>query len=316
LRTRTIATSGLDARRLTAGQRRTLATLPLRLIDALRNETGCLRAAGWNLPPGGRMTTWLRSEPVPAAVRAPRTGQRRTPPITTARLALAGRPLPHIEDAIRVGEAVRNAAIGSADRLQPGRVPIELSGHGFAGPAGHRHAFYLPEDADDDGFIDHVLIHAPGTLSGDAVRALARMPDRGLWLDASVTWQLILEGVWSSASDSGSRYGERAGVWRSATPYLRPWHRKRGFGTAEQIGKECASRGLPHVESVTVLPAVTIRGRPRRPVHFHRFRSRSSGPQPDAHGSVVEVAFAHAVAGPLALGYGCHYGLGIFVPVA
>jgi CRISPR-associated protein Csb2 len=30
---------------------------------------------------------------------------------------------------------------------------------------------------------------------------------------------------------------------------------------------------------------------------------------------MVEITFREALAGPLALGFGCHYGLGMFAPV-
>ena len=37
--------------------------------------------------------------------------------ITTARFVLYGKPLPRIEDAVRIGEALRTAAMGRAKRL-------------------------------------------------------------------------------------------------------------------------------------------------------------------------------------------------------
>jgi CRISPR-associated protein Csb2 len=37
--------------------------------------------------------------------------------------------------------------------------------------------------------------------------------------------------------------------------------------------------------------------------------------QPDALGRFVELTFEDPLAGPLALGFGCHFGLGLFTPV-
>jgi CRISPR-associated protein Csb2 len=48
-------------------------------------------------------------------------------------------------------------------------------------------------------------------------------------------------------------------------------------------------------------------------VHFHRFRSKRGLRQPDRNGSLLSLTFADPVAGPLALGFSCHYGLGMFV---
>jgi CRISPR-associated protein Csb2 len=67
---------------------------------------------------------------------------------------------------------------------------------------------------------------------------------------------------------------------------------------------------------IDALRAETGDLRERRPVHFHRFRSKRGLRQPDVHGSMIEIAFARPVAGPLALGFGCHYGLGMFAPNA
>jgi CRISPR-associated protein Csb2 len=47
---------------------------------------------------------------------------------------------------------------------------------------------------------------------------------------------------------------------------------------------------------------------------FIRFRSKRGLTQPDAQGSFWKLTFAKPIAGPLALGFGCHYGLGMFKP--
>lgn len=60
------------------------------------------------------------------------------------------------------------------------------------------------------------------------------------------------------------------------------------------------------------LPTVKVRDRPRRSVHFHRFRSKRGLRQPDTQGCFLRLTFAEPVTGPLALGFGCHYGLGMF----
>ncbi len=314
-RDRTISELGLESRRLTKAQKRVIAMLPDRLIDALRVETGDLRAAGWNLPPGGRMVTYYR--PRSGVATAPRRPHRagRAKPITTARLALAGRPLPRIEDAVRIGELVRAATLRAADRIGNGKgVPSEISGHGSDKELNHRHAFYLPEDADGDGFIDHVVIHAPGGLSRQAVEAIDQLHRRGLWTRDGEEWAVVFEGAWDAPAATDSRYCQAARKWVSITPYLHPWYAKQNFGVIDQLRRECAERGLPTPVAVGILPSIRIADRERRSVHFHRFRSKRGLRQPDSRGSIVEITFAETVSGPLALGFGCHYGLGIFAP--
>ena len=69
------------------------------------------------------------------------------------------------------------------------------------------------------------------------------------------------------------------------------------------------------VESVYVreLAAVDIGGSRRHALHFHRFRSRGREKQFDTAGALLEVTFPVPLNGPLAMGYGSHFGLGLFV---
>ncbi|MGH7466174.1 MAG: type I-G CRISPR-associated protein Csb2, partial [Longimicrobiales bacterium] len=176
----------------------------------------------------------------------------------------------------------------------------------------HMHAFYLPEDADGDGFIDHILIHAPGGLCSRAIAALDGVPR--LWTDSGNEWRTVFMGSWLVPAESGSMYCDVGKAWLSVTPYLHPWHSKPGFGVVEQIRRECGQRGMPEPAVVRAVDSIPVHGRERRPVHFHRFRSKRGLHQPDRHGSMIAISFAEPIAGPLALGFGCHYGLGMFAP--
>lgn len=54
------------------------------------------------------------------------------------------------------------------------------------------------------------------------------------------------------------------------------------------------------------------KGRQCRPIQFQRFRSRRGLRQPDRLGSFWRLTFPEPISGPLALGFACHYGLGLF----
>lgn len=53
-------------------------------------------------------------------------------------------------------------------------------------------------------------------------------------------------------------------------------------------------------------------GRRLKPLHFHRVRRKLGLVQPDVLGRLIEIRFASPVAGPIALGFACHFGLGVF----
>lgn len=312
-RAQTVDRHGLEGQRLKTRQRRLLATMPERLIDALRLETTDIEQVGWSSPPGAHTILYQRPAGCLSLPPARRPTRRRGRSVTAARLALTGRPLPRIEDAVRIGELVRRTAIRRAEDLV-GAVPTALSGHGLPADNRHGHAFYLPEDADGDGHIDHVLVYARDGLTDDAVRALDAI--RRIWAGERGEWPVLFEGHGQPDDLSACSYLGSAHEWLSVTPYLHPWHAKKRFGIVEQVARECRDRGLPE-PAVTVEPTIRAArgGRPRRPIHFHRFRSRPGLIQPDSRGRFLRLRFTEPVSGPLALGFACHYGLGMFRPV-
>lgn len=293
-------------------------TLPSSLLGALRLETGDVQAAGWSRFPGAINALYQRPEGA-LSVTKPITvyaTSKPEPVYTTARFALAGKPRPRIEDAVKLGELLRTALMHHARRaLGEDNIPEVISGHGMPADNRHQHAFYLPEDTDGDGRIDHLTLHAEAGLPADALKLFDRL--RRMYQPGGNEWQIILEDVFHLATAQQTRLSpilQRSKHWISVTPYLHPWHAKRHFGVLEQLIRECRLRGLPEPEA-QVLPVITVNDRVRRPVNFHRFRSRRGLTQPDTRGWFLRLTFPSVVQGPIALGFGCHFGLGMFEAV-
>jgi CRISPR-associated protein Csb2 len=213
-----------------ATQRKLLATLPEDWIDAVSVDTSYLQAAGWSAPPAAQMLSYRRplyALKTVATKVAPRKRRVKPEPlITTARFTVYGKPLPRIEDAVRIGEALRLAAMGCAKRLLSAEaVPREISGHDMGEDNRHAHAFWLP-DPNARGEIEHLLVHAPGGLSPDAVRVLTAL--QLLKRDEGEPLRLLLEGFgFPSLFDRVTLLTREAVVWQSVTPYLHPWHLKK-----------------------------------------------------------------------------------------
>lgn len=283
-------------------------TLPTDWLDALSLDTGELQAAGWSAPPAARQMYYLRRKDalrfmasVPAVCK-PRQADK----ITTARYALYAKPLPRLTDAVRVGETLRRALMGRARRLFGDAIPASLSGHDLPEDNRHGHAFFLPE-GNQGGRIDHLLVHAPDGFDAQAQAALAELGS--IHTSEGAEWRLLLEGLGEASAFPASTTLHEAAVWRSVTPYLHPWHNKKSFGVVEQIARECRLRGLPEPVAVELLPDIKPRA-----LEFRRFRSKRGLSQPDRQGCFLELNFSEPVAGPLALGFGCHFGLGLFTP--
>lgn len=321
-------------------------TLPERLIDALTLDTADWQDRGWPRPPAAREVLYARAKAAAVGTaplvrnRRPRSHIKSGAP-TVARFLLAGRPRPRVEDTVKIGELMRLAALSqfgwqhddASGRRVPG-APWQISGRGADGKPlrdpSHSHAFWLPEDADSDGLIDHISVFVAGGIDHDIRVKLDRITH--LWLEpkqqvedgrADVTgareWRLALEGFGKSV-DFSSSPGIFGGStrWRSATPFLATGHLKT-TGYAGEFRRLVKRTGMDRrfgfdaaeIE-ISKLQEISIRGTGRRTLHFHRFRSRGRETQYDAAGVFLDVLFPVPVDGPLALGYGSHFGLGLF----
>ena len=311
-------------------------TLPVRLADALSLETSDYQDRGWARPPASREVLYaLSPDAAPAVTPRVRRPRRVSAPElpTVARFLLAGRPLPRVEETVKIGELMRLAAMHKFgwERDGPGRskvprAPWQVSGRGADGKPlqihTHDHAFWLPEDADEDGLIDRVSVFIRSGINDDVRRRLDLITR--LWEPASSApsgresgprreWRVALDGFGSQQDfAAGSRIFGEAKQWRSVTPFLASGHLKSKGHQGEAL-RLLRRRGLD-VSAVNVsrVPEIPVGGSLRRPLQFDRFRRRGREKQPDAVGAFLEINFPEPTPGPLALGYGCHFGLGLF----
>ncbi len=317
-------------------------TLPPRLLDALSIDTADLQNRKWNQPPGAYEVMYSRSPNVRPRVRRQSSPQFRkaSEPSdlpTVARYLVAGRPLPRIEDAVKIGEVLRSAALskfgwetcestGKRYPLAPWKISGRDTRNMIVRDPTHPHAFWLPEDADNDGWIDHLIVFIAGGIDRQIQSQLDRV--NRLWLtklrgqgksDSGSNigeWSLALEGFGGPMDfGSGSRMLATSRRWRSVTPFMAAgFLKKKGY--AGEVLRLLARRG-GETKGVAVreLPEIVVAGAPRRTLNFHRFRSRGREVQRDSTGAFLEIEFPEPIRGPLALGYACHYGLGSFKAV-
>ena len=227
----------------------------------------------------------------------------------TVRLRMAGDRLPPRHRALELAERARRATLGRARQLYGAHgVPAVLSGHDGGVPRrGHAHAFWLPEDADADGRLDHLTVHVPA-MDGVALAALlaADIAVRGRRESWRAHWHWIGR---SRDRDAPGALLRPSAVWTSLTSYVGPWHEKPRFSQADMLRRECRERGLP--PPLAIDAAGDDDGACERAA-APRWRWRRSTPPGDGKGTRWRLVFGAPVPGPLALGYGCHFGLGLF----
>ncbi len=308
------------------GTRVLIPESPLRLKD-LCAETTDLRRSGRIDPPGARWQQYVRPVDclrINSAMERPfdRASQLRP---TVFRYAIVGRVTPLITDTLRVAELARRAAMARYGRNTNGDASPVLSGKGVDGRplAGHQHAFYLPTDEDDDGRLDHLNVWAPSGFGEAELHALGGLstlnPGAG---QHPVTLVFLDCGQPEDFGDTVPVF-RTACVWRTATPFVLNRHVKlRGVGQKhlvdgplDQVRREVELRPqiTAALDQVEYAPPPGIRKwRAVYPLEFYRWRQgRGQG----GGAFNVLLRFAEPVAGPIALGYGCHFGLGLFIPV-
>ena len=250
------------------------------------------------------------------------------------RLALSGQLLPPVGDTLRWGDVARRAAMSRYGRLNGRRTSPALSGKGHDGQPlqGHRHTFYLPTDEDGDGRLDHLTLVTPGGLNAAELTAVASIDALSLG-GMRRPVRISVEGIGTVGDfkDVLPIFGVSS-EWRSLTPYVLPRHvkfrgprdgrgrRRMVDGPEDQVAREVAARwpdgaGLVRVQRVDlgepILPMIDGGSSGLLPFEF--FRHRNSGSNGGGAFN-ISLEWAEPIAGPVALGFSCHYGLGLFVP--
>jgi CRISPR-associated protein Csb2 len=296
-------------------------------------ETADLHAERWSDPPGSRWLIYLRPTDafaVAPSLLSPRSrvcpANRRTSGCTIVRYALDGTVLPLVQETLSLGELVRQRLQGIYGRQNGGATSAIFSGKAADGTPlqGHRHAFYLPTDEDHDGRLDHLTVYARGQLGSEGqdlgfaeVEMYALDVFRQLrQVGGKPDLQLVLLGVGNREDWANTSLFCRSRQWQSVTPFVPPRHqRTRGRKRetpVQQLQADLQRRGFPNPTAVYDLPQGTSNGRSLRWIEFRRERLFGGGSRGQGVGYGFVIEFAEPVDGPLCLGYGCHFGLGLF----
>ncbi len=235
-----------------------------------------------------------------------------------ARYAIHSAVLPLAQDALPFGEQVRRALIRNRVDTSHSEAIIGKTIDGTP-LEGHLHAHYLATDEDGDGRLDHVTLYAPcGFDKGDlaAIGALRTIFRHGNRPDV----RLVLTGLGEVEQFSYIPNFSQSRRWRSVTPFSLPRFANRGGGKPPrprdlpeaQLVRELKLRGVPEPVSIKRIEGYLVSGRPM--VRWLEFHTRRYNGAQGFGLAGFEIEFAEPIQGPLALGFGCHFGLGLFLP--
>lgn len=244
-------------------------------------------------------------------VRALATRERQ---INAVLYALESKVLPQAITTLEVAERVRTKLMGIHKRIVGDEklVSPKFSGKDAAGnpQTGHRHTYILPFDKDRDGRLDHLLVYCSEAFDQSEIAALDKM--NSLWQPDGRPDIHCLPLVLGQMKD----IFEECTCVISATPFVPPRHYRKGRGEfgewlIEQIRLECNYHNLPPPSQVRILPELLLAG--GRHFRWLEFRRNRKGDNPQI-GYGFEMEFSQPVTAPFAVGYGCHFGLGLFLP--
>lgn len=239
---------------------------------------------------------------------------------------------PSLTHTVQVAEAVRKALMSRSDA-----APV-FSGRGRDGrpERGHQHAFFMPEVNGPHERITHITTYAPMGFDARAQRALERVTR--IWsrdLRASIDIQLL--GCGTRADFAGMHVGAGQSArlvpatrWLSRTPFVPTRHPKRRRtgqpkrdpagrwrdSPSADLARLIDAAGLPRPIAIDTLAHTFAGGRWIPWSQFRTQRASGGGRRAPVQPVGFAVTFAEPVTGPIALGYGAHYGLGAFWPAA
>jgi CRISPR-associated protein Csb2 len=289
------------------------------LFENLKISTSTMKEQKYLEPEGSRWVTYAR----PANILQPRlnrpAGPRQERQYTVARYALSASVLPLVTAALPFAEMSRAAL--SRCRAGNSYSPA-LTGKTSDGIplSGHEHAHFFATDEDNDGRLDHLTIYAPCGFNPDDVEALGQFQVIHRYGDrASV--RTVLLGLGNKEDFVHVPVFKLSRRWKSVTPFSLPRFPNRGGGKPPrprdrpegQVSRELTNRGLPTPISIRRTNGYRAAG--RRETRWLEFHARRIRKQAGGYGLAgFEIEFADPVRGPICLGFGCHFSLGLFLP--
>lgn len=290
------------------------------LFETLKIETAMMRQQKHLEPEGSCWVTYTRPQNILQPRRSRTISTKGGRQYTVARFALSSSVLPLVTDAMPFAEMTRFAL--SHCRAGNSYSPA-LTGKTKDGVplAGHEHAHFFVTDEDEDGRLDHLTVYAPCGFNHDDVEALGQLPSVRRYKNLPNV-RTVLLGLGQKEDFNGVSVFKTAKRWCSVTPFSLPRFANRGGGKPPrlrdlpeaQLVRELTNRGLPEPIKIRRVDGYKTEKRPQiRWLEFHTRRLRK---EMEGHGLAgFEIEFPEPVTGPIALGFGCHFGLGLFAPI-
>lgn len=246
-----------------------------------------------------------------------------------ARFAVVSDLAPRITEALSLGERCHRALVSRC--AAPVFTGCDTAGQPLGG--GHQHAFYLSECELQRGRVKFLTLFARMGFDAEGQCAIEQFRQTRGYDGHKL--QLILLGVGERADFAGKNADAgqslllcSAKEWVSLTPFVPTRHLKtRNNGTPKRddtgfaigspehdLRRLLKEAGFPEPSKIKPVSDLTLGAGRIRWLEFQRTRKHGNGARAGERGHGFRITFPGCVDGPIAVGYGAHFGLGLFIP--
>ncbi|WP_397386049.1 type I-U CRISPR-associated protein Csb2 [Prosthecobacter sp.] len=254
---------------------------------------------------------------------------------TVARFAIASNVLPRITQAVSVADRFHKTLVTYADKHLLKNTGIFTGLDSEKQPlANHQHTHIFCELGDQRDAIGYITLYAPGGFDDEAQTVIEDVQRSRLWGKGDHDIHLIPLGFGDEQTFLSPLFAKSA-KWRSVTPFVSTQHLKtygdgrpkldahgwqQGSAAAsllQQLEKDPRTAGLLKVAGLKKLQSIEVRrGLHLRCFQFQTRRPDGGGQRGNGDCGAFTLEFQQEIQGPLAIGYGSHFGLGLFVPIS
>lgn len=296
--------------------------LPIDIFAALHADTADLEAHGWKTPPGAKFIDYARPMNCFEVKRVARRITEVRPVV--ARFEIASSVMPRIIDAIKIAERIHRYILS---RFKGKVAPAVLSGcdENKKPLTGHRHLYIFCEPCGKRDEITNITLFAEDGFGREEQSAIQSITK--LWGEGGHDLQLVFLGFGDKDYFVDSLPFGESEEWYSLTPFiptLHPKYYRDGRPKCDAEGWHIGSpeydlrrlileSGKPLPQKIEKLKSIVIHGKELRWLQFFSRRIYGKGTSSGQPPVGFRIKFPEKVQGPLAFGYGAHFGLGMFV---
>jgi len=307
--------------------------IPKDLFEALQWDTKDIKNERWSQPPGSKWF-FYKIPKDPFSIKPKYDGGKKLNNPTIARFAVYSQVPPRLTNAIYIADRIHTTLVKYSDGLSTFTGCDE-----YGKPLkGHKHVYILPESNmalgnGHKGEITHVTLYFKEGIGEKERKVLDKLTK--IWGTGGHDIQLILLGVGTPDDFGGIEINKgespilaKSNIWVSRTPFVPTRHPKTTRSKKPKLDKNglqigspmhdavrlLKDNGYPDVKKIQYIDFTSLGGRKTKWLEFkhERMNGKGSRASPFGYGFIIE--FAEEVRGPISIGYGAHFGLGLFVP--